>query len=269
MKAMRWSLATMVALLIGVAGCTDTSRKSPSPAPGAAGEVAKSGTYLAYEHTYRIRFDEDVIAARVAVLRAACVGDKEGECSLLSVKQSAGSYPSGEITMRVAPRAVEPLAKLAAEKGRILTAETRADDLSEAVANTSRQRALLEQQRIKFEALQARRDIAVADQLQLARELATIEVALDANEREGTSERRRIESNLLTFVFSVRGDDVDGNRVGRAFHGLWDSFSDGFAEALTLLGYGLPFLLLAFPLALAWRGLWRWVTGRRRGSAAR
>ena len=253
------SWMSSVLLLLAVAACSETSHKAASGSPGGHGETGKPGTYLAYEQQFSIRFDEDLIGAHVDALRAACAAEKEGKCSLLNVRQSAGNFPSAEITMRVAPATVESLVKIASDKGSVWMQTAHADDLAEAVANTDHQRALLDQQRLKFEALQVRKDIAFADQMQLAKELSALEVARDTNEKESALERRRIETNLVTFSFTVESD-VHHSEVARAFRGLRNSFDEGLAQALTLLGYGLPFLFLAFPFALAWRWLWRRVT---------
>jgi hypothetical protein len=98
--------------------------------------------------------------------------------------------------------------------------------------------------------------------LTLSRELASLEVALDLKEKESARQRRRIETNLLTISFEINNTESSAGKLGLAAGGLWESFVDGLAEALTMLSYGLPFLFLAFPNALLWRWIWRRITRR-------
>jgi hypothetical protein len=44
------------------------------------------------------------------------------------------------------------------------------------------------------------------------------------------------------------------------FTGLPDGLVNGVGQVLELSGQGLPFLILAFPLALLWRWTWRRAT---------
>jgi len=73
-------------------------------------------------------------------------------------------------------------------------------------------------------------------------------------------QRRRIETNLLTLELRVDGDESHFRRIGDAFTGLGDSFADGLAQALEMIGYGVPLLILAFIAALLWRWVWRKAT---------
>jgi len=256
----RW--CTVLVLIAFVLGCSSTKQTTTS-APTTSGEQSRPGAFLAYEHKISIRYSTDVIAAREDALRKACIGDQFGQCSLLGLKQTSGNYPSSEVILRVAPDAVEPLVKIAADGGSIWTRETHAEDLAQAVADTEQSRALLARQRQNFEHLQERKDGSVADQLAVARELAALEVAQDANEKTGAQQRRRIETNLLTFDLRTTGGESRASRLGEAFLNIGDSFVDGVTEALSMTGYGVPFLVLAFLAALLWRWVWRKVTRKK------
>ena len=238
-----------------MAGCAGS--KTEQKLGGPAGERAKPDAFLAYEHTVSIRYGSDVVATREESLRKACSAEQFGACSLISVGMSQGTYADGRIVLRVAPDAVEPLVKLAADGGEITRRDTHAEDLAEAVAQTQQSRELLLRQRQNFERLQERHDVSVADQLALARELAALEVALDTNEKTAAQHRRRIETNLLTFELHVREGASKLGRIGDAFDGLGDSLSEGLAATVEAVGYGLPLLVLAFVAALLWRWAWR------------
>lgn len=250
--------ATMVfgiTLLLVLAGC---SRKVvEETAPSVSGESGKPGSHLAYEHRIDALLPAEVIPARMEEVRTACSKAQFGGCSLLRFEQSDGEYPRGMVTLRVAPDAVEPLAALATKEGRMGSRETSAEDLAEAVEDSALQRERLELQRNSLLEFRARRDLSVSDLISISRELAAVESALQSQERTAAEQQRRIETNLLSIHFATDRRPSRWSRIGDAFDGLLDSVIDGSAESIEMLAFGLPFLLLAFPLALLWRWLWR------------
>jgi hypothetical protein len=254
-----YAVVLLAVVLNVLPGCSKKAVQSAS-APVVTGEQSKAGAFLAYEHKIRVDLKENTIAARVEAVREACVSERFGACSLLSVEQSSGNYPHGEIAVRIIPAGVEPLVKLASEGGSVGTRTTSAEDLAETVADTARERELLTRQRVRLEEFNARKDLSVTDMLALSKELAAIEVQGDALEKEMAQQRRRIETNRLTINFAVPYVESGGSRIGEAFKALWSSLVEGVVDALAYLGYGLPFLVLGFPLLLILRWAWRKAT---------
>jgi len=260
---MRSWWVVLLALAFGALPACAKKVLAPPPPAAVAGEQSKAEAFLAYEHEIRVDLGDNSIATHVDAVREACTAERFGACSLLSVQQSAGNYPRGEIVVRIVPSGVEPLVKLAAEGGAIGNRSTRAEDLAEAVADNAHRRELLANQRERLQGFQAREDLAVADMLALSKELAELEVQLDAAAKESAQQRRRIETNRLTIGFTVPNVEADTSRIGSALKNLWNSFDEGVADALEYLGYGLPFLALGLPLLLVLRWLWRRATRPR------
>ncbi|HEY0232933.1 MAG TPA: DUF4349 domain-containing protein [Dokdonella sp.] len=258
-----WRIVVLVVALAALPAC---AKKAIAPAPATAavaGEQSKAGAFLAYEHSVRVDLNDDSVGAHIDALRDACIGERFGACSLLSVQQSSGNHPRGEIVVRIVPAGVEPLVKLAGEGGTIGNRTTSAEDLADAVADNTHQREGLAHQRARLEEFQARKDLAVADMLTLSRELAALEVEDAAAGKAAAQQRRRIETNRLTIGFAVPDTQPQGSRIGNALKNLWNSFDEGVADALEYLGYGLPFLALGLPLLLILRWLWRRATRPR------
>ncbi|MEO8999894.1 MAG: DUF4349 domain-containing protein [Rhodanobacter sp.] len=169
-----------------------------------------------------------------------------------------------ELVVRIAPEGVEPMAKLAEQGGTMGLRQTTAEDLGDAVNDSQQQRDLLEKHARHLAELAARKDIAVTDLIALSHEQASVESQLQSLQAVAANQQRRLDTNRLELHF----DDIDAysrrGRVGSGFSSLLDQATDGVTDALGLLGYGLPFLILAFPLAMLWRGLWRRFTRRDR-----
>ncbi len=171
------------------------------------------------------------------------------------------------MAVRLAPLAVEPLIGLASTEGSIGSRQTRAEDLAIAVADASREHDQLSAQRSKLIAFQERKDLAVADMIALARELAEVESGLANLDQTSAGLERRIETNLLTIQFSAEQSRSRWSGIGRSLSDSLDDFADGASEVIGMIAFGLPFLIVLFPLSLLWRWLWRRATARKRTAA--
>ena len=254
----RWTGCALLSLGL-LAGC---SQKSEETYGGAAGERSKAGAYLAYEHQVGIRLAQEAITPRLATLREACADERFGRCELLAIEQSEGRYRSASLKVRIVPEGVEPLLALAAEGGQQENRRTHAEDLAQAVSDTQQQQQRLQRQHETLLSYQARKDLSVSDLLALARELAEVEVQLAATGQDAAQQQRRLDTNLLTLDFNAAPAGRLA-RLGDAAAGLADDVTEGAAQALQAVGYGLPFVLVLFPLALLLRWLWRKTTRNR------
>lgn len=251
-------------LLIALVGCA--KKEAVEPGPAAVQGMANAEGLLAYEHSVSIELPAELLSARMAALRSACTQGVHGRCSLLEFTENAGEYASGRMQMRLVPEAVEPMLAGAADGGRSTRRSTRAEDLSVAVADNARERDRLSLQQQRLDALAGRTDLSVVEHLQLARELSALEAERLSAERVAAQQSLRLETNLLSLEF--RASTLSGSRwsaLGVALSESMDNFVDGLIEAIEVIAYALPYVLLAFPLALLWWALWRLATrGLRR-----
>lgn len=251
-------MVLLLGLLCAVGGCS----KKQEISPGAlTGEKSQAGATLAYEHMLRISLPEAEMAGRVAAARQACETARFGACNVLRIEQDAHT---AQLVVRIVPQGVEPMAKLASQGGKVGFRRTTAEDLADAVNDNQRQRELLDQHARHLAELAARKDIAVADLIALSHEQASVESQLQSLQAVAANQQRRLDTNRLELHFGDADMDSRSGRIGGGFSGLLDEATEGVTDALGLLGYGLPFLILAFPLAMLWRWLWRRFTRRGR-----
>jgi hypothetical protein len=100
---------------------------------------APKGTFLAYEHHVTVKLPGKDIAARIGAIEAACFAQIFGDCAVLNVEQRGGDFPGGNVTMRIAPKGVEPMIQRGASGGDI-ERHAGADD-DPALAHNARFRA--------------------------------------------------------------------------------------------------------------------------------
>lgn len=259
MHALRTVLIAFMTLAItGTGGCSEKDATAPVP----TGAISASDGTLAYQHTVSVDVDATKIVERLAQIRATCEDARFGDCTVLSVEARHDERPSGSITVRIVPAGVEPMLQMAAEGGRVESTQMRAEDLADAVADTARQTQMLQNQRQILQTYLERSGLTAADLIALSGELSALEVRLDSLGRSAADQQRRIHTNLLTLYLSDRSARSGFGRIGMTFADFTDSILEGTAESLAMLGYGLPFVILAFPLALLWRAVWRWATRR-------
>ena len=266
-NSLRWTVLLALSLLAAptLVACKKKAAAVPSETAGVAGETAKPGSFLAYEHSVDIELAADVLASRADAVRTACHAQRWGACSVLSIDESSGSRPRVRLVLRLAPDAVEPMVALAAEGGQRGDRTLKAEDLADAVADTTRQRETLLAQRERLRDFSARKDLSASDLIALSAASAETEAALQSTERTAADQQRRIETNRLTLDLSSPWiPEGRGARIATAFGDFGDALVEGVEEMLELLAYGIPFLFAAFPLALGWRWAWRrLVHGRR------
>lgn len=254
-------------LLLALMGCSqkgeDVSGTAVSGGGDVQGERAKAGAFLAYEHYVTLEIDKAAVSKRLADTREACTSGRFGACDLLGIEQGDSSYNAGSLRVRIVPDGVEKLVSLAGEGGKLVSRTTHAEDLAQAVSDNQQVSERLQRQFKTLEQFQDRKDLSVSDMLALAREIAEVQVQLDATAQEASQQERRINTNLLNLTFRTEAQRPSRlDRIGKAFSELLDNITDGAAKALEMIGYGTPFVIVLFPLALLVRWLWR-KTGKR------
>lgn len=245
----------LVALVLMTVGCSKKQEVGPLPVTG---ETGKAGAKLAYEHELRIELPQEQIAPRVSVVREACESARFGACNVLRLDQTERS---GSLTVRVVPAGVEPLSALASQNGKLAWRKTQAEDLADAVNDNQQKLKQLEIYSAQIEQLAQRKDLSASDLIALSHERAQIQVERENLQGESLQQQRRIDTNLLEMEFT---DEARGHHLGITVSNWIDQLYDGIRDTLSMIAYGIPFLLLAFPLALAWRWLWRKVTKKSR-----
>jgi hypothetical protein len=252
-----WRIA-LLAMTLVMAGC---SEKRVASAPGATeGERGRPGAMLAYEHSLDIDLDRNVIGQRIKAMRAACVGSTFGACNVLSIGETESG---GSLKLRIVPDGVERMADMAGQGGKVSSRETRAEDIGKAVQDTQREREQVDVYSKRLDDLAARKDLSVSDLITLSREQAEVLQKRRALDETAATQQMRLDTNLITFNFRDRSYDGPG-ALGNLWHTMAEQMKEGIGEALPGAAFCLPFLILAFPVALLWWVLWRWATRRWR-----
>jgi hypothetical protein len=264
MRARQW---VWMAAMLSLVACS-SQQSGTSGAPSAAETEAPAhltrsppGAFLAYEHSVSIKLAGRDIPARVAAVQASCLAQTFGNCAVLNVEQHGGEFPGGSVTVRIAPKGVEPLVRQAGTGGEINSRNVKAEDLAQAVQDNTLQRDRLEKEHARLLGFEARPNLAVADMLTLSKQLADIEAALDAAQREAAQQQHRIDTNLLTLDFQPTGAEAGRSDIGQAFRDSGQILATSTAWLIRAIAFLIPLLIVLYTVFAAWRG-----RARRRGS---
>lgn len=262
MRAWQW---IWLAVMLSLVACS-SEHSATSGAPSAAAEAPAKGTrsppgaFLAYEHSVSIKLAGRDIPARVAAVQASCFAQTFGDCAVLNVQQRGGEFPGGSVTVRIAPKGVDPLIRQAGAGGEINSRNLKAEDLAEAVQDNTLQRDRLEKEHARLLGFESRPNLAVADMLTLSKQLADIEAALDAAQRESAQQQHRIDTNLLTLDFQPTSAEAGRSDIGQAFRDSGQILATSTAWLIRTIAFLIPLLIVISVVLAAWR--WRM---RRRG----
>jgi hypothetical protein len=255
-------------LLVLVAGCSKKVAEEPASAAadGAAamaGQGNAPGSFLAYSHEASIRLPAEAIATRVAAVRKACMERVHGDCTVLGEQQSAGQWPGGQLVMRAAPGAIEPLVATASEGAEISERSTQAEDLADAVRDNGLRRQRLQAQHVRLSEFLTRRDLKAEDLIALGNQLAQIEAELQSAEQESAQQQRRINTNLLTLNFRSSRVTAESSELRSAFRDSLDVLDSSMAVLVTVVVALLPFLVFGAAAVFVVRA---WLRRRRRSA---
>ena len=266
MRARQWILASALVFLVACsADRSTTASASSAEADSASGQAtsAPEGTFLAYEHSVSITLAGRDIPARVNAVQASCFAQKFGDCAVLNVQQQGGESPGGTLTMRIAPKGVEPMIAQAGTGGDISSRNLKAEDLAQSVRDNALQRSRLEKEHARLMQFEDRPDLAVADMLTLSKQLAEIEAALDGTQREAAQQRHRIDTNLLTIEFQPTGTESGRSDIGQAFSDSGQILATSTAWLIRTIAFLIPLLIVLGAVFAAWR--WRSRMRKSRG----
>jgi hypothetical protein len=233
---------------------------APLEAAAQSVSTARRNDSLAYEHSVEVELGRDLLSPRMKQVQAACAARAEFACVLLDVSFDAQlGVPSGRVSMRLAPAAVDPLIEMAAQDGRITARSTHAADLAEPVADTDRQLALLSSHRDRLTEFMRSRELKVEQLIAVSKELAAVQVQIDALNSEHANLRRRIDTEILTISFAPPQQAYSEERtpVRDALRSFTGDFTGAIAQVIRFIAVLLPWLVIIIPGLLLGRVLWR------------
>lgn len=214
--------------------------------------------YLAFEHYYRVRLQEDLIRSRFQATVDQCTMEGFFGCTLVEASlDEEREYISASVQLRIESEGVAPLVSIAAEDDEIASQYSRAEDLAEAVMDTDKRLEMLKSYRERLEALESRAAGDIESLIRVSSELAKVQSDIERVEGTRTDLQKRLDLDLLNIHFYADSEDDLIAPIARALDRFLYNISAGASSIINAIAWALPWaasLLLTF-FFLRW--LWR------------
>ncbi|CAO4172491.1 DUF4349 domain-containing protein [Methylorubrum populi] len=270
-----------------LAGCSESRRDlAPSgraadlaaPAPFVSAARENGEAKLAYRHDLTLGLGPDRVEPHFAAARDRCLKEA-AECTLLrsSIRDGGGaSQPRAQIEVRLKHASVAayvaflttPLPGEEPGDVALIAQETRAEDLTRALADTGRRLVQLNDYRNRLTALAEKPDNRAEDLIKIAGELAQVQSQIEEAEAQRRGLDQRVDTEIVTVSFRT-----DQARAG-AFAPVREVWArsgpilgDSAASALRFTVASLPWLAIGLLAVLLLRLVWR--IRRQRAQPAR
>jgi hypothetical protein len=224
------------------------------PAPPLLQPRAK---FLAYEHHVSIDTEGGKVKQLLDKLSAACAGDRDNSCTLISSSLEGGREEHAELAVRVKPAGVAKLLAMASAGGEVASQETSVQDLARVVTDNTKRLDMLRAYQQKLMDLERKGGGGVDGLIKLSKELADVQSELEAATGENAALMERINLDVLKISIFTRHQQSFSAPIHRALADFASNLSEGIANFVTGLAYLLPWGLLMFVLLVIARKLWR------------
>jgi hypothetical protein len=224
----------------------------PQPGGDAPGDPA---SMLAYAHSMSLELPVEALVRTMDAHVAACEAAGARVCQLISASRSASwtDEARGTVTLRAEPRWLEGFMRriegdAGGAGGRVLEKSTSTEDLTRRIIDSEATLRARRALRDRLEKLLATRPGALADLLEVERELSRVQSEIDSSTSALAVMRARVLMSALAINYASRQRPATKHRFESAGF-VVVSFVDNFVEStvafVKVIGVILPWAIVA------------------------
>lgn len=237
------------------------------PVPGEEADApADAAPQLAYSYRYTLALPNRALRGLAARHESACAEAGVQQCQVIGSSTQAYGEDQQTVTLeiRAAPGWMAAFREgLAGEAdgagGEIVESATESEDLTRALIDTEAHLRAKTTLRDRLQAMLATRDGNLQTVLEVERELARVQGEIDSATSTLQAMRARVSMSRLTVTYQSQGvyaPDSATRPLSEALQNALGLFMMGLAAIVSVLAFGLPFLIVLGPivwLLLRWR----------------
>lgn len=213
--------------------------------------------YLAYEHSVDINVNREELQTGFDSVLESCAADESFECTILDSRIEIGDRASASIRLRVLPGGVGELIAIASETGEVSARATRVEDLEKSILDTNARIAMLTGTRDRLIAIESEATGDVDSLIKIATELGRVQSELEQLQGRSAHQSQRVNKQILTISYHTKRSTSFWAPIGESLSGFGSNLSEGIRDAITVVAYLLPWLVVLFVFLVAIRALWR------------
>ena len=246
----------------------ETPQDATPQRPQQPGQNTPAGpVMLSYAYAMAIEAPLKNVPALVKAHEKACLAAGPQTCQVLGATNSSSGDDSmnAHLSLRAAPAwlttfriQIESDAKNS--NGRVRSDSVTSEDLTRSIVDTTAQLNAQKTLRARLQELLASRPGKLSDLLEVERELARVQGAIDSQESELTIMRQRVSMSILEIDYQSETQAVASGvfePLVRAFKSVAGNIVVGFAAMVTIASAILPWLVVLIPAFIYSRRIWR------------
>jgi len=247
--------------MLALSACSKKEEFSTDGVPGMASDSEtsqrESTKFLAYEHFVSIDTTEEDLAHAYKKTIAACVSDKENNCTILDSNISSGTYVSARIKLRINPNGVKGIIESATGKGSVINESTHVEDLAQPIIDSEKRLKMLESHRDRLLALQEKAVNDIESLIKISEELSKVQAELEGAKGQNAHLLQRINMDIVNLNFVVEANRSFWKPISQSFSRFSTRLSDGISDSIQGVAYLLPWSIVVIMALFFFRFLWR------------
>jgi hypothetical protein len=246
----------LVLVVAGIASCAKKEGAVETASVSASSERQET-KYLAYEHSITVDVKEENLSGAFKATLDACLDDKDNNCTILDSRISTGTYPFGNIRLRIKPQGVKGIIAIASGKGKLVEQSTHVEDLAKPVLDNIQRLKMLESHRDNLLALQRKTKADVDSLIKISSELSRVLSELEQAKGEEAFLSQRINMEVVNIHYQVRLNRSFWKPISDSLSGFSNNLSDGISGTIVAVAYLLPGAILFVFVFSGVRFVWR------------
>lgn len=247
MKQKLYAIITTAVLLI-ISGCSSSENSNTDhfsgSEKGAPINQKDRGKYLAYEYKISVDLPQKEVEPAYQKIIDSCVSDTKFNCTILSSTLNTGKYGSSDITLRIQPKGVDSILKIASSEGEITRQSTEAEDLESSITDVEKRLDMLRNYRSNLEALEKKTNQDIESLIKIAQELSQVQSSIEAAETTKNRFQQRINMNIVRISFFTQSYTSFGQPISESLKQFGGNLSEGISNVIMAVAFLLPWLIL-------------------------
>ena len=262
---MRKLMAIIAALAVTLVGCDSAGNAGAPVSLELSRQMAEAprSQFLAYEHSLTIEIDHDRLAEKFDTLLSSCAMDTKYECTVMQSNLSVGDHAYAVVQMRMLPNGIAAFTTIAADGAEVTARSTHVEDLESSIMDVRSRTAMLTATRDKLLEIEDKAATDVESLIRIASELSRVQSELEQLAGRSAHQTQRVARQVLNIRLSTQGSRSFWAPIGDALSEFGDNLSSGISDAISILAYLLPWLLIVYVLLYLVRIVWRRTRSRR------
>jgi len=247
--------------ILALSACSKKEEVSSDGVPGIGSESEmaqrESTKYLAYEHYISIDTKEEELVPAYKRTIAACVNDKEYNCTILDSEVSSGKYVSAFIKLRIKPKGVKGIIETATSKGNVIDESTHVEDLAQPIIDNEKRLKMLESHRDRLLSLQEKAANDIESLIKISGELSKVQSELENAKGKNVHLLQRVNMDIVKIKFIVEANRSFWKPISESFSSFSNNLSDGISDTIEAVAYLLPWAIIVLFILIIVRFIWR------------